>query len=1028
MSNRFWPEGRVSIVLLPSGEQGESLLALAAEWTRTGLLGPALWVLPEHVGTADSAPPKIQATVLGLGHDLAPISVDAGLFKALAEEPLSLVRLVKLRSAHLEREIDVLQDAIAGRVREYVRKSMPMVNPQVTAAEQTTELTHVTLICAPTEFTLSQRVDWASSEYGVVVIASPEDRSSPWSGDAFIRDDERFIGFTLMHLASVAGLWSGTGRGSFELLEREQSGLHNIWISRVFVNAILTDSLSTRMAARVLVDAARPDSLLVDPTVSPPPAGTAFIPEGMVSGYIDGMVDGALSLDGRRLDYHPATSASLPERYRVSVWRVIGSFLKFSGDKLVAVPKWAWRWMSSRTYRSLTRALHTDDGTTVVGPDMHEVLDVRDSLMLTATQSVAAEHQRARGAAMSPANIAHVRTTPRLWSRLRELVFGSLDGSADLAEVGFVPIEESVPIFGRVSDVLALPESQWRISLSEGPDGFPDPVDWYTIALDDPRRRLEHWIVEAKDARDVIAAELDGARALAVLVAAPVTTAPPTAPPAPPAPGSMPVADAAAAGDPATTPPTEAEVKVEQFERALESLERVVAARTWELQSFDTWSQSQNRSFIWRLLDRLSDRRRAADDDLRGMVERLDQVAEHQPGALLRMRQHFHTALLLGWSIPAVVAARAPLAGLTNSPPVGGLPWWAFAAGAGVAALVVTFISLIAYHASWSKFQRSIDVRRAETLDLGHRARETRQEVERLRSLHRQTVDWLVLMSKAIHKPWDVQEGLLDRSGVEGPQGERPFALQIATIADEENAATQRMRAAMTSKLVAKGWRHDAFEALVRETAIAHGAPAELGLLALDEDLPHAANHTRAMLLASLDNAELLERVAAPRLRDLVRAAQEDEQRGARPRVRVYGTRPLDSLRRVGSVVGAGDLGWDEFLLGSLVVGANRTPPMSPTSLEDLQLRERHHEKVESWIVMPSRLETALAESNEQQIRRVSYTADSAAPVDLVWRVDLVGPIPRDAISLWNGIEAVVTGLPGTSDDEAPDRFADRGV
>ena len=48
MTDSFWPDAKTSIILLPSGVQGESLLALAAEWTKMGLLGPALWVQPER--------------------------------------------------------------------------------------------------------------------------------------------------------------------------------------------------------------------------------------------------------------------------------------------------------------------------------------------------------------------------------------------------------------------------------------------------------------------------------------------------------------------------------------------------------------------------------------------------------------------------------------------------------------------------------------------------------------------------------------------------------------------------------------------------------------------------------------------------------------------------------------------------------------------------------------------------------------------------------------------------------------------
>ena len=126
-------------------------------------------------------------------------------------------------------------------------------------------------------------MDWAGGEYGVVVVASPEDRSSPWSGDAFVRENDRFVGFTLTHLASVVGLWNGVSTGSFELFHREESGHQSVWISRVFVNAVLTESLGRRTAARVLDDAARPDSLLVDPSMSPPPAGTTFIADALVT-------------------------------------------------------------------------------------------------------------------------------------------------------------------------------------------------------------------------------------------------------------------------------------------------------------------------------------------------------------------------------------------------------------------------------------------------------------------------------------------------------------------------------------------------------------------------------------------------------------------------------------------------------------------------------------------------------------------------------------------------------------------------
>ena len=113
MIDSFWPDATTSIILLPSGAQGESLLALAAEWTKMGLLGPALWVQPERFVAESGAPPHIEAMVLGVGRDQEIATVRIDLFEALAQEALAVVRLVKLRSAVPSRALDAEQDAIA---------------------------------------------------------------------------------------------------------------------------------------------------------------------------------------------------------------------------------------------------------------------------------------------------------------------------------------------------------------------------------------------------------------------------------------------------------------------------------------------------------------------------------------------------------------------------------------------------------------------------------------------------------------------------------------------------------------------------------------------------------------------------------------------------------------------------------------------------------------------------------------------------------------------------------------------------
>ncbi len=472
---------------------------LAGEWTRMGLLGPALWVKPENVRRARSGPPRIDAIVLVVDRTNELVQVTVDLFEALARESARLVRLVKLRSASPSRELDAEQDDVAEHVAEYLTKSMPLAVPSASIADQSTDLMRVTLICAPTEFQLQQRVDWAASEYGTVVIASPEDRSSPWSGDAFVRDNERFVGFALMHLASVAGLWNGVGKGTFELFPREASGMQSVWVSRVFLHAIITESLGRRTAAQVLDDIADPESLLIDPSSGTPPEGTAFIGDRDVERYVDQMVEAAMSLDDGALSAHPAGDEKAPGRRRIGAWAALRSFGSFSVDKLVAMPRWTWRWVTSRTGRALTRQLQSDEGTHVVGHDYDEILDAADAQLVARRDEIFEAERRARAGLLAPPGMGSQRTTPQLWSRLRELVFGSLDGSADLTDLGLEQVEGKVPVFGRVADVFPPTDDVW--TSPDGPADLP-PVDWHELARADPRERLVAWVDEARDAVD----------------------------------------------------------------------------------------------------------------------------------------------------------------------------------------------------------------------------------------------------------------------------------------------------------------------------------------------------------------------------------------------------------------------------------------------------------------------------------------------------------------------------------------------
>ena len=165
-------------------------------------------------------------------------------------------------------------------------------------------------------------------------------------------------------------------------------------------------------------------------------------------------------------------------------------------------------------------------------------------------------------------------------------------------------------------------------------------------------------------------------------------------------------------------------------------------------------------------------------------------------GDLMRLRQRFHLTMLIGWlvaiglgwvlwlildlSLDDVAGTFAGVDAGTRDPAVIGV-------------LLLTLIALIRYHAGWSRFQRRIDVTQARLgaggalfppcASGGHSPAVAASAGGGLDGL----------LSKAIHKPWHVP-GRVDGDvrAYEVARGALPFAVQIATIQDDDRNATAR--------------------------------------------------------------------------------------------------------------------------------------------------------------------------------------------------------------------------------------------
>lgn len=1040
MSSTFWPKGAVSIVLLPSGEQGDKVFAAAREWTRVGLLSPALWVRPETVLVKDGAPPRIPALLIA--HSVAGGVVEAtrDLFETLAQESLSLVRLIKLRSALPDRQLDQLQDAISKAVQAYVGHSMPMVSPKANNARARAELTRITLICAPTEFVLSERVSWGDEDSSIILVAAPEDRTNPWAGDAFVRDDDRFVGFALMHLATAAGLWTSAPIGTLELFNREASAAESIWVPRVFVSGVLTDGLARRVATQVLASAADAKSALIDSRTGVPAAGTVPIRDELVFDYTRLLLKASFALDGARLEHKPYAPVMDADQLRIGSKRQLGAYFSFLGGKVARVPYWFGVWLKSLFSGFLNRNLQGDAGRFVVGE--LDRLDSRDQSLMRSRDRAASVVVQAQSAERQLLDTTLVHASPRVWEGIRTLIFGSLDGSSDLSEFGFDPIEENVPVFGRVADVVADPKEQWLPSSELGQTIFPRPVDWATARktpevretfvaiIDDAASLIDATslqIAEIEKCALAVGAEESSLRkrllGLGVLKynkAGEVYSPKGAAAAAAAVSGATEEDSERAAGEQQTAAemleryrqiPNEATGYAHELSdlRAQNSFESKRQDEvTMELASFDAWMAEHAHSFDNLLLDQLQGNCDAAAAESDSFEEQLSSIDVPEAGELRVLRKQFHRSLILGWLLPLAIGAL-----------VFWLVWqvnrrdeefdqWAPAIVLGaiwlVIGITVTIVSGATYYRRWSAFERRVDLITSRVSQAEDGLTGSRRELARLTSLHEQATDWLEIIATVLHYPWSVRPEWREQPVRDMDTSNLPFAMHIANANANDDGAANRLERNAAPTLLRKGWREEAFHDLLEEIAKTVGVPPlAVGTSALDNDMPHASNNSRSIVRSHMNEPEVLERVAARRIANLVFAIQQESLVGGGVDVVPLAIGQFAGLVNEAQGTSASDsrVSWDSYLRQTLGTATDAVPPINPLVISSVSVQAGHHEELTSYVLAPARLAASFEATTGAEVEVIAYDNTASPSLDLVVRVDMAGPIPIPALNLW---------------------------
>lgn len=470
----IWQESGMTIVIPPSGQQGEDLFTVAQLWTDLKLLSPSVWVRNLSAVKSDQRPPRQAATVLGNSRSGSSRAVEVDLFQQLSRQSLFTVRLIVVRNAVPGLEHDELQEQLVELVSKYIELSLPMLASGQEDSDAKTNLIKLNLLTTTTEHVSPHGNKLVGPQFHANFVASTEDRSAPLAGDAFVHFEEeslRFAGYTLMHVATLGALWSGLPQGIYELVKPEVWSGNKAYVARIFMSAILTDGLARRAASRVLQRAANPADGFTDLSAEIAIEGTYPIPESDTDAFIDYMADQTFTFDREILRYKPAIADRMPAKYEFSFWGQLKDFLAFSLDKLISIPGHAAIWVWRKIVRLVNLIFQGGSKGSAAIREPIEKLDRRDVVLQEMRQRISETKNRADETLQSPITPSRVRSTPDLWVSIRKLVFGMLDGS-NLKNFGFQKSENGWPIFYKASTLFHDPAKKLKVVDPEDPEKF----------------------------------------------------------------------------------------------------------------------------------------------------------------------------------------------------------------------------------------------------------------------------------------------------------------------------------------------------------------------------------------------------------------------------------------------------------------------------------------------------------------------------------------------------------------------------
>lgn len=446
-----------AVILLPEGSQGEDILSLVEEWSKSWLLQPAYWLKPSNIQPGNGKPPEILATVVGRNG-----MRDIDLFQQISRYPVKTLRLISIRTVEESSDREERQKDLLRVLSKYVKESKPQ-NKRIGQQEVGTNLIKINLIFSPSEADGGSYPILHDSHWNFNIVVSPEDRALPDGFDSFTSsaNKKKQTGFILSNTATAAAIWTGQ---TTSVYEEEQKYTHSsvhfnkVLVQRTFVRAVVSEALAFRVAAHTLNNLLMP----ANDSIESKDQTLKFFSVEETEKEITELVDKVMDLSTKALDYESPEELLLfrePKKTKISILERLSLFSRFVIGIFVNLPIWIFTAISQGLSNIISRKIDSEDGEYEIDSTLDFPRTKLDKLTEADIVNLQKNRDQAERSVEEWKRPLLRKAPPQLFSEFRNSILNRLDNTSCA--------DGSDKIFSDPSDVIPDFNSVWQFTRLE---------------------------------------------------------------------------------------------------------------------------------------------------------------------------------------------------------------------------------------------------------------------------------------------------------------------------------------------------------------------------------------------------------------------------------------------------------------------------------------------------------------------------------------------------------------------------------